>query len=343
MKVLFIGGTGVISSACTQLAAERGMEVCVLNRGRAAADLPRGVEVVAADVRDENAVARALAGRTFDAVANFIGFTPDDARRDLRLFRGRVGQYLFVSSASVYLKPLPHYLVTEETPLGNPYWQYARDKIGCEQLLMTEHRDGGFPVTIVRPSLTYGETTIPLSVNARGKPWSVVDRMLRGKPVIVHGDGTGLWTTTHNTDFAKGFVGLLGNAAAVGQAVHITSDEVLTWDEHYRIVAAAAGAPEPELVHIPSELIGAWDAPRLGSLLGDKAWSAVFDNSKIKSLVPAIAAATGFREGISATIGRFREDPRLQVVDGAFDRWCDELIAAYRRAFPDRGDCPRVP
>jgi nucleoside-diphosphate-sugar epimerase len=335
MKVLFIGGTGVISGACTRLAAERGMEVCLLNRGRTAADLPPGVEVIAADVHDEAAVNQALAGRAFDAVANFIGFIPDDVRRDLRLFGGRVGQYFFVSSASVYLKPLPHYHITEQTPLGNPFWQYARDKIECEELLRAEHRERGFPVTIVRPSLTYGATTIPLSVNARGRPWSVVDRMLRGKPVVVHGDGTGLWTTTHNSDFAKGFVGLLGNAAAVGQAVHITIDEVLTWDEHYRIVAAAAGAREPTLVHVPSEMIGAWDPPRLGSLLGDKAWSAVFDNGRIKSLVPGYRATTGFREGIGATIRRFQDDPRLREIDGAFDRWCDDLIAAYGRAFRD--------
>src|SRR3954453_6816152 len=198
MKVLFIGGTGVISSACTRLAAERGMEVCLLNRGRTAADLPAGGEVIAADVRGEQGSAGTLGGRMFDVVANFIGFTPDDVRRDVRLFGGRVRQYLFVSSASVYLKPLPHYRVTERTPLGNPYWQYARDKIACEELLWSELRDHDFPVTIVRPSLTYGTTTIPLSVNARGRPWSVAERMLRGKPVIVHGDGTGLWTTTHN-------------------------------------------------------------------------------------------------------------------------------------------------
>jgi nucleoside-diphosphate-sugar epimerase len=334
MNLLFLGGTGVISSACTRLAAERGMNVCLLNRGRTPADLPPGVEVIAADVHDEAAMARALAGRTFDAVVNFIGFTPEDVRRDLRLFRGCVGQYLFISSASVYLKPLPHYRVTEATPLGNPFWQYARDKIACEELLMREHRDNGFPATIVRPSLTYGPTTIPLSVNARGKPWSVVGRMLRGKPVIVHGDGTGLWTTTHNTDFAKGFVGLFGDPAAVGQAVHITSDEVLTWDEHYRIVAGAAGAPEPTLVHLPSEFIGAWDPSRLGSLTGDKAWSAVFDNSKIQALVPQFTATTGFRDGIGQTIRRFREDPRMQEVDEAFDRWCDELVAAFHRAFP---------
>jgi nucleoside-diphosphate-sugar epimerase len=333
MNLLFFGGTGVISSACTRLAAERGMRVCLLNRGRTPADLPSGVEVISADVHDEAAVARALAGRTFDAVANFIGFTPDDVRRDVRLFRSRVGQYLFISSASVYLKPLPHYLVTETTPLGNPFWQYARDKIACEELLVREHQDDGFPATIVRPSLTYGAMTIPLSVNARGKPWSVVDRMLRGKPVIVHGDGTGLWTTTHNTDFAKGFVGLIGNPAAVGQAVHITSDEVLTWDEHYRIVAAAAGAPEPTLIHLASELIGAWDPSRLGSLIGDKAWSAVFDNSRIKVLVPQFTATTGFRDGIGQTIRRFRSDPGLRQVDEAFDRWCEELIGAQRQAF----------
>lgn len=340
MKALFIGGTGVISIACTRLAAERGVELYLLNRGHTPADLPANVRVIAADVRQPEQVEAALseAGeRTFDVVANFIAFAPQDVERDLQLFKGRVGQYVFVSSASAYQKPLPHYRVTEEMPLGNPFWQYARDKIACERRLMRERRDGGFPVTIVRPSLTYGDATIPLPVNARGSPWSVVDRMLRGKPVIVPGDGTGLWTTTHNTDFAKGFVGLLGNPRAIGEAVHITSDEVLTWDDHYRAVADAAGVESQTLplVHIPSELLGAWDEQRRGSLLGDKAWSAVFDNTKIKSLIPGYAATTPFREGIGRTVARFRGDPSLRRVDEAFDRWCDDVIAAYRRAFPD--------
>ena len=264
---------------------------------------------------------------------NFIAFTSDDVRRDLRLFAGKAGQYVFVSSASAYLKPLPHYRVTEDTPLGNPYWQYARDKIACEELLTGEHRPGRLPVTIVRPSLTYGDTLIPLSVNARGRPWSVVDRMLRGKPVLVHGDGLGLWTCTHNTDFAKGFVGLLGNEKALGESVHITGDEVLTWDEHYRTVGRCVGV-EPELVHVGSETLAAWDESRRGSLLGDKAWSAVFDNTKIRSLVPGYAATIPFREGIARTVEHCRANPALQAVDESFDHWCDEVIAAQSRALP---------
>jgi nucleoside-diphosphate-sugar epimerase len=333
MKVLFIGGTGVISIACTRLAAARGVELYLLNRGRTPADLPPGVRVIMGDVANEREVEAALAGRTFDVVANFINFTPNDVERDLRLFRGKVGQYVFVSSCSVYQKPLRDYRVTESTPLANPYWQYARDKIACEQRLTDEYRAAGFPVTIVRPSLTYGDTLIPLAVNSRQRPWSVVDRMLRGKPVIVHGDGTGLWTCTHNTDFAKGFVGMLGNDRAIGHAVHITSDEVLTWDRHYRIVGELVGA-EPRIVHVPSETLLAWDPQNRAGLLGDKSWSAVFDNSKVKALVPGYVATTPFREGMARSIARFRSDPKLQVADEAFDRWCDRVIEAQARAMP---------
>jgi nucleoside-diphosphate-sugar epimerase len=333
MKVLFIGGTGVISTACTRLAAERGIDLHLLNRGHTPADLPPGVRLIAGDISKEQEVAAALAGHTFDVVANFINFTPADVERDLRLFRGKVGQYLFVSSCSVYQKPLRDYRVTESTPLVNPYWQYARDKIACEQRLTDEYRATAFPVTIVRPSLTYGDTLIPLAVNSRKSPWTVVDRMLRGKPIIVHGDGTGLWTCTHNSDFAKGFVGLLGNDRAIGHAVHITSDEVLTWDQHYLTVADLVGV-EPKLVHVPSEVLSAWDPQGRAGLLGDKAWSAVFDNSKVKGLVPGYVATMPFREGVARSIARFRADPKLQAVDEEFNRWCDEVIAAQERALP---------
>ncbi len=333
MKTLFIGGTGVISSACTRLTAERGIDLHLLNRGRTPADLPAGVRLIAADITKEQETAAALSGHNFDVVANFINYTPADIERDLRLFRGKVGQYVFISSCSAYQKPLRDYRVTESTPLANPYWQYARDKIACEQRLTDEYRENGFPVTIVRPSLTYGDTLIPLSVNSKQRPWSVVDRMLKGKPVIVHGDGTGLWTCTHNSDFAKGFVGLLANDRAIGHAVHITSDEVLTWDQHYRTVADLAGV-EPKLVHVPSEVLAAWDPHGRAGLLGDKAWSAVFDNSKIKGLVSGYAATTLYREGVARSIARFRADPRLLAIDDEFDRWCDVVIAAQARTWP---------
>jgi nucleoside-diphosphate-sugar epimerase len=336
MKALFIGGTGVISSACTRHAAERGFDISLLNRGRTPADLPVEVRLIAGDISKEQEVAAALSGHTFDVVANFINFTPADVERDLRLFRGKVEQYVFISSCSVYQKPLRNYLVTESTPLVNPYWQYARDKIACEQRLTDEYRDSGFPVTIVRPSLTYGDTLIPLAVNSRPHPWTVLDRMLRGKPVIVHGDGTGLWTCTHNSDFAKGFVGLLGNDRAIGHAVHITSDEVLTWDQHYRTVADLLGVT-PHLVHVPSEVLAAWDPQGRAGLLGDKSWSAVFDNAKVKSLVPGYVATTMFREGVARSIARFQSDSKLQAIDAEFNRWCDQVVAAQARALPERG------
>ncbi len=244
MKVLFIGGTGIISTACTRLAAERGMDVYLLNRGETPGELPHGVTHVRADIHREDQARTALDGHRFDVVANFVNFTVEDVERDIRLFGHNAGQYIFISSASAYQTPPVNYRVTESTPLANPHWEYSRNKILCERRLMAEHRQSGFPAVIVRPSLTYGDTLIPLSVTSWTKSWSVVDRMLRGKPILIHGDGTSLMTSTHNSDFAKGFVPLLGDARVTGQAVHITSDEVLTWNQMYQAVAEAAGAAE---------------------------------------------------------------------------------------------------
>lgn len=333
MKVLFIGGTGIISSACVRLAAARGMTVTLLNRGRRSAEIPAGVETITADVGQPEQVAAALAGRTFDVVADFIAYSTKNVERDLKLFRGKTGQYLFISSASAYEKPPSSYRITEATPLVNPYWQYSRDKAACEAQLMDEYRQNGFPATIVRPSLTYGDTLIPLAINSWGKSWTVVDRMLRGKRVIVHGDGTALWVTTHNTDFAKGFVGLFGNTKAVGEAFHITSDEVLTWNEFYQIVGEVAGA-EVKYAHIPTDTLMAFDPGMEGGLLGDKAWCTVFDNSKIKKFVPGFKAEVTFRQGMERTIGRFQADPSLQAVDAEFNQWCDKVIAAYEQVAP---------
>src|SRR5215469_7553951 len=230
MKILFVGGTGVISTACTQLAVDRGMDLTVLNRGRQAADLPAGVEHLKLDMDDAAAVKACLAGRSFDAVVDWIAFEPAQVERDIALFRGRTRQYIFISSASVYQKPATHYLITESTPLANPHWDYSRNKIACEERLMKAYREEGFPATVVRPSLTYGETLIPLVLNSWADlSYTAVGRMLRGKKLVVPGDGSSLWVITHNTDFAKGFVGLLGNAQTIGHAFHITSDEVLTW------------------------------------------------------------------------------------------------------------------
>jgi nucleoside-diphosphate-sugar epimerase len=328
VRVLFIGGTGIISTACTRLAAERGIDLTLLRREQRAASVPNSVRTITADMGDEAAVARALAGQNFDAVVDWIAFTPDQIERDIRLFRERTGQYVFISSASAYQRPVGHYLITESTPLENPYWQYSRDKIACEERLMREHRENGFPVTIVRPSLTYGDTQIVLAVNSWQKSYTAVDRMRRGKKVIVPGDGTSLWVVTHNSDFAQGLVGLLGNAGAIGEAVHITSDEVLTWDQIYAATARAAGV-EARLVHIASEFLGACVPEMVGSLIGDKASSVVFDNAKIRRLVPDFRARVPFAEGIGRTMAWFDGDAARRVVDQEADAAWDKIIAGY--------------
>jgi len=334
MKVLFIGGTGVISTACTQLAAHRDIDLWILNRGQRRIDLPDKVNVITGNIKDPDEIEKRLDGQTFDAVANFVNFVPDDIERDIRLFADRCGQYIFISSASAYQKPLSHYRVTESTPLVNPYWQYSRNKIACEERLTREYRENGFPFTIVRPSLTYGDTLIPLAVNSWGpKCWTVVDRMLKGRKVIVPGDGTSLWVTTHNSDFARGFVGLLGHHQAVGHAFHITTDEVLTWQQHYDIVADIVGAT-PDYVHIPTDFLMAYDPKQEGNLLGDKAWSAVFDNTKIKTFVPDYVATTTFRQGMEQTLGWFDADPARKLIDDEFNDWCDKVIAAYESGLP---------
>ena len=325
MRVLFIGGTGIISTASTRLAAERGIDLTLLTRGRRAVDLPAGVKTIQADIGD---AAGALKGESFDAVVDWIAFTPDQIERDINLFRGRTRQYIFISSASAYQKPAKDYLITESTPLANPYWEYSRNKIACEERLMKAYREEGFPVTIVRPSLTYGDTQIPLAVNSWQKSWTAVDRMRRGKKVIVPGDGSSLWVTTHNSDFSQGLLGLLGHRQAIGHAFHITSDEVMTWDQFYRITAQAAGA-EARIVHIPSEFLGACLPDEVGGLTGDKAVSVVFDNSKIKRFVPGYCAKVPFAQGIQRTIAWFDADPRRKQIDEEANASWDKLIDAY--------------
>lgn len=330
MKVLFIGGTGVISQAVSRLAIERGMELVLFNRGRSRAFLPEGATLIEGDIRNPEAAAEALEGMAFDAVVNWIAFTPEHAASDVALFRGRTKQYIFISSASAYEKPPSHYLITEETPLSNPFWQYSRDKIACEEVLLKAHHEEGFPVTIVRPSHTYGNTNIPVALSAPGAPWSIVDRMRRGDKIIVHGDGTSLWTLTHNTDFAAAFVGLIGHPEAIGEAFHITSDEVLTWNQIYGEIGRAAGV-EPDLIHIPSDFITGLFPDYYGTLLGDKAHSAVFDNSKIKRFVPGFEAKTSFATGIRQTIAWFERHPERQTVDEAWNRRMDQIIHVYQK------------
>jgi nucleoside-diphosphate-sugar epimerase len=328
MQVLFIGGTGNISSASTRLAAQRGIELTLLRRGQRTVALPNNVATITMDVCDETAVAQALGSQVFDAVVDWIAFTPADVERDIRLLHGRTRQFIFISSASAYQRPVGHYLITESTPLVNPYWQYSRDKIACEERLMKAYREEGFPITIVRPSLTYGETQIVLAVNSWRKSYTAVDRMRRGKKVIVPGDGSSLWVVTHNSDFAEGLVGLLGNPQAIGHAFHITSDEVMTWDQFYTITAQAAGV-EAQIVHIPSDFIGACIPDEVGSLTGDKAASVVFDNSKIKRFVPGYCAKTPFAQGIEKTIEWFDADASRKEIDEDANASWDKLIHAY--------------
>ena len=334
MRVLFIGGTGNISTAVSRLALAQGVDLTLLNRGTRPCGLPGATSLVA-DIADEKAAAQALAGRTWDVVVNWIGFTPQEMERDLRLFAGKTRQYIFISSASAYQKPLAHPVVTEDTPLANPYWDYSRNKIACEDTLMHAYRDSGFPVTIVRPSLTY-DTVIPVAIGS-WTDFTIVDRMRRGQPVIVHGDGSSLWTITHAEDFAKGFVGLLGHQQAIGHAFHITSDELLTWNQIYEAVADAAGV-KANLVHIPTDFIikvgrtcgMGWME---GNLLGDKAVSAIMDNSKIKRFVPGYQATIPFKAGIQRTIKWFEADPARMVIQDSNNQFMDRVITAYNRGF----------
>jgi nucleoside-diphosphate-sugar epimerase len=329
MKILFLGGTGIISTACTTLSLERNWDVTLINRGRKSVQFPDTVKILAADLNDP-ALADKLAGESFDAVVDFIAYTPADVERDLTLFRGRTRQFVFISSASAYQKPPAEYRITESTPLANPYWEYSRNKIACEERWMRAYREEGFPVTIVRPSLTYGETLIPLVLNSWEKSYTAVDRMLRGQKVIVPGDGSSLWVITHNTDFAKGLVGLLGQEKAIGEAFHITSDEVLTWNQLFEIVGEAAGV-KPQMVHIPSDFLAACCPDKLGTLTGDKANSVVFDNSKIKRFVPDYCATTSWAEGVRGALAWFNADPARKQIDHDHNARIDKLIAAYER------------
>jgi nucleoside-diphosphate-sugar epimerase len=322
--VLFIGGTGIISSACAEQAVAAGFELFLLNRGRnTVRPVAEGAQVLISDVRDPQSVRAALAGREFDVVVDFLAFTPDHIRADLELFRGRIGQYIFISSASAYQTPPARLPVLESTPLRNPYWQYSRDKIACEDLLLRSYREDGFPVTIVRPSHTYDRTSVPFDGG-----WTAIDRMRRGAEIVVHGDGTSLWTLTHHSDFARAFVGLLGERRAIGESFHITSDEAPTWNEIARILAAAAGV-EPRIVHVPSDAVAAVNREWGAGLLGDKAHSLVFDNSKIKSLVPGWSATVPFWRGAAEIIDWHDADPSRRRIDAQLDATMNRLVEAF--------------
>ena len=324
-SVLFIGGTGIISSACAARAVEQGMEVSLLNRGRTTSrPAPAEAEVLVGDAEDPASVRSAVGDREFDVVADFRAFTPAEVQSRLGILGGRMGQYVFISSASAYQTPPARLPVVESTPLHNPYWQYSRDKIACEDLLVRAYRDDGVPVTIVRPSHTYDRTLLPFDGG-----WTVVDRMRRGAEVVVPGDGTSLWTLTHHTDFARVFVGLLGHPAALGDSFHITSDEWLSWNQIFTAVGQAAGV-EPTLVHVPSDAIAAADPGWGAGLLGDKAHSMVFDNAKVRRLVPGSEARVGFHQGAREIIAWFDADPARRQVDAGMDATMDRLVAAHR-------------
>lgn len=330
MKVLFIGGTGNISTSVSKLAIQRGVELFVLNRGKRKVDIP-GVKSMICDISKPEEAKAVLGNQTWNVVVNWIAFTRKDVERDIELFRGKTGQYIFISSASAYQKPLSHPIVTESTPLANPYWDYSRNKITCEETLNQAYRDEQFPITIVRPSLTY-DTVIPVAMGS-WEDYTIIDRMKKGKKVIVHGDGTSLWTITHSEDFAKGFVGLLGHQQAIGHAFHITSDEILNWNQIYEAVTEAAGV-KANIIHIPSDFIctvaekmgHAW---MWGNLLGDKAVSAIYDNSKIKRFVPDFVANIPFKEGIKRTVKWFEAVPGRMAIDEGNNKLLDTIIEAY--------------
>ena len=324
MRVLFIGGTGFISTAVSRQAMARGFDLYVLNRG--SQPPPAGSHSLIADIHKPEDVRAVLRELEFDVVVDWIAYGADDIDRDVALFRDRVKQYVFISSASAYQKPPSHYLITESTPLNNPYSDYARGKIACEERLMQAYREEGFPATIVRPSLTY-DHNFPIAIGGRGC-YTIADRLMRGRQIIVHGDGSSLWVVTHADDFARGFLGLLGNGRALGQTFHITSDEVLTWDQIYQTIAEALGV-EAKIVHIPSDFIAGVAPQMTANLLGDKTWSVVFDNSKIKTFVPGFQATIPFSEGIRRTVAWFAADERRRRVDEAVHTEMDRILNMY--------------
>lgn len=335
MKILFIGGTGTISSAITrQLAQKADTQLYLINRGTYSKEVPENVITITADINDEADVAKKLEGMTFDSVCDFIGFVPEQLERDYRLFKGKTKQFMYISSASAYAKPARSYIINEGTALVNPHWEYSRNKIACEELLMKHYREEGFPVTIIRPSHTYCERSVPVAVHGLKGSWQVLKRMMEGKQVIVHGDGESLWTLTNNEDFARGFIGLIGNPHAIGEAFQIMGDETLTWNQIYQTVADALGV-EFKPYYVSSSYINAI-APEgydmEGNLIGDKAVSVVFDCSKLKRAVPDFVTKVSFAEGCRRAVKHILAHPELQVEDEQFDNWCDKVIEVMEEA-----------
>ncbi len=341
MRILFIGGTGLISTACSDATVAAGHELWLLHRGRSKLQTVVAPDrVFTADAADENQVRAAVGGRDFDVVVQWVGYQPDQVEKDIRVFAG-ARQYVFISSASAYEKPPSHWMITESTPTVNPYWQYSRDKIACEEILRRAHAATGFPATIVRPSLTYGPSQIPVVIGSWLKPFTIIDRMRRGARIIVPGDGTSLWTLTHNSDFARGLIGLFGHPDAIGQDFHITSEESLTWNQIYALVGKAAGA-EPRILHVPSDGIVASDAEEEGNLWGDKAYSTVFDNAKLRRLVPDYRATVPFAAGIRETVAWFDADSSRREIDHAANERWDRLARVYEEALLRAAESGRV-
>lgn len=324
MKVLFIGGTGIISSACSTLAIERGIDLYHLNRGKTKSIRQiDGVKLIKADIREKEAARKVLQNESFDVVVDFLCFTIEHMQTTIDLFSGKCKQLIFISSASAYQKPPLELPITENTPLENPYWQYSRDKKACEELLKTSAPKAGMVYTIIRPSHTYDKTLIPMDGG-----YTVMKRMLEGKAVIIHGDGTSVWTMTHNQDFAKGLVGLLGNAKAYNETFHITSDEYVSWYNIYRLMAKNLGV-ELKAMFIPSTVIGKY-LPEFGEhLLGDKAHSMIFDNNKIKQVVADFNCTIPFEEGIKEIVNFYQSHPEWQNIDKELDAMYDKMIAEY--------------
>ena len=330
MKALFIGGTGTISTEISKLCIKEGWELTLLNRGLSKSRVPEGARVLVADIHDEEAVRAAIGEETFDVVADFIAYTEEHVQRDIRLFTGKCRQYFFISSASAYQKPLSSPWITEGTLLHNPYWLYSRNKIACENALMQAYHEDLFPITIIRPSHTYCERGVPLALHGAKGSFQVLERIRQGKPVVVPGDGTTLWTLTHSRDFAVAFVGLMGNIHAIGEVYHITGDESLTWNQIYQCAANALGV-EPKLVHIASETLSQLCGDLADGLIGDKSNTVLFDNTKIKRTVPQFCATTRFDQGVREAVEYIYSHPECQVPDPAFDEWCDQVIEGYER------------
>lgn len=327
MKVLFIGGTGNISTSVSRLCINKGIDLYLLNRGLRKVNI-EGTKIITGDISDTKEIKNILKNHTWDVVVNWIAFNESDIERDINLFIGKTKQYIFISSASVYQKPPSYPIITESTPLSNPYWEYSRNKIACEDKLNQAYRNNYFPITIVRPSLTY-DMVIPLPIGGWTE-YTIIDRMKKGEKIIIHGDGTSLWTITHAEDFAKGFIGLLGHQQAIGNAFHITSDEILTWNQIYEAVADAVGA-KLKIVYIPSDYLARMDNNLLGSLIGDKALSVIFDNTKIKRFVPDFVATIPFSQGIKRTIAWFEADPSRMIIKKETNKRIDRIIKQYEK------------